>query len=56
MLYFGDDDKIISDDSVNFSDSYWQIYNKTLGLSFEEWTNLNCPFKIFSANHTIINR
>lgn len=50
MLYFKNDDKIISDRSVNYSGPYWKIYNKTLGLDFDEWNNIiNGTYDSFNA-------
>lgn len=52
ILYFKDDDRIISDSSVNFSDRYWEIYNSLLGLTFDEWINLiNGTYDNFHAKN-----
>ncbi len=50
MLYFSNVDKVISDESVNFSKEYWNIFKNTLGLSFGQWTDLlNGTYDNFSA-------
>ncbi|NLM09620.1 MAG: helix-turn-helix transcriptional regulator [Clostridiaceae bacterium] len=52
MLYFKSDDKIVSDSTVNYSSPYWEIYNTTLGISFDEWTSLiNGTYNSFHATN-----
>jgi len=56
MLYFKNDDKIISDSSVNYSAPYWEIYNETLGLDFDEWVRIvNGTYNSFYATGIKVN-
>lgn len=43
MIYFESGDYIVSSDTVNTSDLYWQVFEKDLGelgLNWEQWTDL----------------
>lgn len=54
ILYFVDNDRIISDNSVNSSEYYWKIYNDVLGLNYAQWNTLiNGDYKNFAAMNII---
>lgn len=50
LLYFEEDDKVIASNSVNRSSEYWNIYQKELGLTKEQWKELlSGTYKSFYA-------
>lgn len=40
ILYFEDGNYVVSSDNVCDADLYWQVFEKDLGISFEEWKEL----------------